>query len=56
MPHLHRIGKDKVVNHHHEVPYRVLQKQYDFGDTENGNMIIHGDNLEGLKSLLPQYE
>jgi adenine-specific DNA-methyltransferase len=56
MPHLHRVGKDKVVNHHHEVPYRVLQKQYDFGDTENGNMIIHGDNLEGLKSLLPQYE
>ena len=56
MPSLHRIGKDKVINHHHEVPYRVLQKQYDFGDAKSGNMIIHGDNLEWLKSLLPQYE
>lgn len=25
------IGKDKVVNHHHYVPYRVLGHKSDFG-------------------------
>ena len=63
MPTLEWIVKEKVVNHHLEVPYRVLERKYSFdenGQTEadNGseNMIIHGDNLEALKSLLPQYE
>ena len=57
MPTLNWIGKDKVVNHHNEVPFRVLEKQYTFGDTpDSGNMIIHGDNLEALKALLPKYE
>lgn len=27
MPTLEWIGKDKVVNHHQEVPYRVLERQ-----------------------------
>ena len=55
--------KNKVVNHHQEVPFRVLERQYSFDEqgqhTENNgseNMIIHGDNLEALKALLPQYE
>lgn len=63
MPTLDWIGKDKVVNHHLDVPYRVLERQYSFDangtHTENNgseNMIIHGDNLSALKSLLPQYE
>ncbi len=64
MPTLTWIGKDKVVNHHHEVPYRVLEHQYGFRaeeddnqtPTNSGNKIIHGDNLEALKSLLPEYE
>ena len=59
MPKLTWIGKDKVVNHHHEVPFRVLKKKYPFKASENnshGNKIIHGDNLEALKSLLPEYE
>lgn len=57
MPTLNWIGKDKVVTHHNDVPYRVLNRQYTFGDTpDSGNMIIRGDNLEALKSLLPQYE
>ena len=57
MPTLNWIGKEKVVSHHLEVPYRVLDRQYTFGDTpDSGNMIIHGDNLEALKALLPQYE
>ncbi|MCM1231336.1 MAG: site-specific DNA-methyltransferase [Ruminococcus flavefaciens] len=55
MPTLDWIGKDKVINHHMEVPYRVLDEQYSYGE-DSGNMIIHGDNLSALKSLLPQYE
>jgi adenine-specific DNA-methyltransferase len=64
MPTLNWIGKDKVVSHHQDVPYRVLEHKYGFtaenGDqtepTNSGNKIIHGDNLEALKSLLPEYE
>lgn len=63
MPTLEWIGKDKVITHHLDVPYRVLERQYSFDEQgqhaeDNGspNMIIHGDNLEALKSLLPRYE
>lgn len=63
MPTLHWIGKEKVINHHLDVPYRVLEHQYGFDNgtqnkqpTDCGNKIIHGDNLEALKSLLPEYE
>lgn len=63
MPTLDWIGKDKVINHHLDVPYRVLERKYSFDENgkhieDNGseNMIIHGDNLEALKSLLPMYE
>jgi adenine-specific DNA-methyltransferase len=63
MPSLHWIGKEKVINHHHDVPFRVLDQQYTFTTAEtavavpaSGNMIVHGDNLEALKALLPQYE
>jgi adenine-specific DNA-methyltransferase len=60
MPTLHWIGKEKVVNHHRDVPFRVLDKVYDYNVEENEapseNKIIHGDNLEALKSLLPEYE
>lgn len=63
MPTLHWIGKDKIINHHQDVPYKVLNHEYGFsenGKTESpvasGNLIINGDNLEALKSLLPKYE
>ena len=63
MPTLHWIGKDKVINHHLDVPYKVLEHKYGFDngkqdetETGSGNKIIHGDNLEALKSLLPEYE
>lgn len=63
MPTLEWIGKEKVVNHHLDVPYRVLERKYSYDeagqhDEDNGseNMIIHGDNLDALKSLLPRYE
>lgn len=64
MPTLHWIGKEKVVNHHQDVPFRVLEHKYGFTaesgnqdeQTNSGNKIIHGDNLEALKALLPEYE
>ena len=63
MPTLNWIGKDKIINHHQEVPYKVLDHEYGFSEnektntvTDSGNLIINGDNLEALKSLLPKYE
>ena len=56
MPTLEWIGKSKVINHHLDVPYRVLDEQYTYNAEKSDNMIIHGDNLEALKSLLPEYE
>ena len=59
MPTLNWIGKDKVVNHHLDVPFCTLEKQYTYaseGRDDGGNMIIHGDNLYALKALLPQFE
>ena len=64
MPTLYWIGKEKVMTHHHDVPFRVLEHKYGFRSsnpedrsyTGSGNMIIHGDNLLALKALLPQYE
>ena len=61
MPTLNWMGKEKVVNHHRDVPYRVLERVPEKGVLDShgsdcGNMVIHGDNLEALKSLLPEYE
>lgn len=63
MPTLHWIGKDKVINHHMDVPFKVLEHSYGFDngkqteqETNCGNKIIFGDNLEALKALLPEYE
>jgi adenine-specific DNA-methyltransferase len=63
MPTLHWIGKEKVINHHMDVPFKVLEHAYGFDngtqtdeETNSGNKIIHGDNLEALKALLPEYE
>ena len=63
MPTLNWIGKEKIVKHHHEVDFRALEHRYGFSakgqqddPVDSENMIIHGDNLAALKSLLPQYE
>ena len=63
MPTLHWIGKEKVINHHMDVPFKVLEHSYGYDngkqiktETKSGNKIIHGDNLEALKTLLPEYE
>ena len=57
MPTLNWLGKDAVVNHHLEVPFRLLKDVPDLacGDPGSGNLIVQGDNLEALKALLPYY-
>lgn len=57
MPTLDWLGKKAVVNHHREVPTRLLHcdSKLSFGDPEAGNLLVEGDNLEALKALLPYY-
>ena len=57
MPTLDWIGKRAVVNHHREVPYRLIHcdKDKSVGDPDAGNLLVQGDNLEALKALLPYY-
>ncbi|MBX3095723.1 MAG: site-specific DNA-methyltransferase [Fimbriimonadaceae bacterium] len=58
MPELDFKGKEFVRNHHLTVPYRPLVPVPEKGIGEpdlTGNLIIHGDNLEALKALLPMY-
>ena len=57
MPTLDWIGKKAVVNHHREVPYRLIHcdGELSAGDPDAGNLLVQGDNLEALKALLPYY-
>lgn len=58
MPEIVFKGKEYVYNHHLSVPYRPLMadaaKSVGAPDLA-GNLVIHGDNLHALKSLLPRY-
>ena len=58
---LHRAAAFSVAN---QVPYRLLETVSHHGSGGNGhsrprsntdNLLIHGDNLEALKALLPFY-
>jgi len=57
MPTLNWIGKEAVVKHHKEVPFRLLEPvpELSCGDADSGNLIVQGDNLHALKALLPRY-
>ena len=48
------IGKDEK---HEAIEPRILieDPKYSYGDTESGNMLIHGDNLLALKALEQEY-
>lgn len=48
------IGKDEV---RENIEPRILieDPKYSYGDTESGNMLIHGDNLLALKALEQEY-
>ena len=67
MPTLNWIGKQAVVKHHKEVPFRLLEPLPELslpspagrgagGEGDHGdNLIVQGDNLHALKALLPRY-
>ena len=56
MASLNWIGKEAVVNHDKEVPFKLLKKVKTASVGDNSqNLIIHGDNLEALKALMPHY-
>lgn len=57
MPTLDWIGKQAVVNHHREVPYRLIHcdNALSAGDPDAGNLLVQGDNLQALRALLPYY-
>lgn len=48
------IGKDKQVE---QLEPRILVEnpEYSYGNSESGNMLIHGDNLLALKALETDY-
>lgn len=57
MPKLDWIGKQAVVGHHLEVPYRLVHcnGRLSGGDADSGNLLVQGDNLDALRALLPYY-
>ena len=56
MPILDWLNKDKAVKTAQQVQYRLLQPVSELSVGQDpGNMLIQGDNLEALKSLLPLY-
>ena len=58
MPEIVFKGKEYVYNHHLTVPFRPLVTHGEKGigaPDLAGNLVIHGDNLHALKSLLPRY-
>ena len=71
MPSLNWIGKDAVVKHHKDVPFRLLEPVQSLSlpspagrgaggegtpdAADSGNLIVQGDNLLALKALLPRY-
>ena len=53
---LNWIGKEAVANHDKAVPFKLLKKVKSASVGEHSqNLIVHGDNLEALKALMPYY-
>lgn len=57
MPILNWLTREEDLRAAARVPYRLLEEVPDFsaGDLDAGNMLIHGDNLDALKALVPFY-
>jgi len=55
MPILNWIGKEKIVNHDKDVPFRLMKKNKKYSLGQSENLILEGDNLEALKALMPFY-
>ena len=55
MPTLDWTGKDEAIKAAKSVPYRLLEYDSELSCGDGDNLIVQGDNLEVLKSLLPFY-
>ena len=57
MPLLDWVNRNQAEETASQVPFHLLKFQKSFGDTDTAkeNLIIQGDNLQILKSLLPLY-
>jgi adenine-specific DNA-methyltransferase len=55
MPELTWLGDRKARLAARHVPYRLLEPIEEVGDAASDNLLIQGDNLDALKSLLPLY-
>ena len=57
MPILHWLNKDQAVTAAQKSTYRLLEEvpELSYGDADNENLLIQGDNLEALKALIPFY-
>lgn len=55
MPYIDWMGKDDVKDHHKSIAYKTIECKEEIGDKDSQNLIIKGDNLLALKSLLPYY-
>ena len=57
MPTLHWLTRGEDIHAASRTPYRLLEKVRDHSvdSVDSDNMLIHADNLEALKALLPFY-
>jgi len=55
MPELNWLGDRKARQAARHVPYRLLQPVAEVGEPGSENLLIQGDHLDALKSLLPLY-
>ena len=57
MPTLHWLSREEDLKAAAETEYRLLieDEGLSYGDPDSGNVIVQGDNLSALKSLLPFY-
>lgn len=55
MPTLHWLSREQDLKAAAQAPYRLLEHVETHGDPATENMLIQGDNLDGLKALLPYY-
>lgn len=55
MPTLHWLTREQDLKASSLAPYRLLEHVETYGDPDTENMLIQGDNLDGLKALLPYY-
>jgi len=55
MPTLHWLTREQDLKASGLAPYRLLNHVETYGDPDTENMLIQGDNLDGLKALLPYY-